>query len=638
MGRANLAHYNWLKNGDKNISYFHKIAIQRQFRGRIVELDDGNGRRISSTEELLHLAFEIGFDEHVLGLVENRVSGSMNDSLRKLFTEEEISSAGKMMAPLKAPGVDGFPAIFFQRYCHIIGPDISSYCLSILNGKNKIGDINKTHIVLIPKVEKPKNLSQFRLISLWQRVNFDKSLIYFGTNVDSITRENITSLLGVRVASSLEKYLGLPMMSNCLLAKVLKAQYYPSSDLLSAKVGSYPSFTWRSIYGARELMAEGLVWRVGSGDRINIWNDPWLPGKESNRISVQKILPNWSTVNQLIKSETNTWDKELIHNLVDEAITKRILSIPIFGANVENMLVWKYEGLGEYTMKSGYQALSTELLQINTYTSSNCVDYRGFYKSLWSLNILGKIKIHIWRLINGLLPHFCNLARRSLSTDVVCPLCKVDLEDSGHLLWNCELLQSVWASLQIQLRNKLVHEGVKPSLQELVGFIQGYGSDLSINQEISSPSPRSMAKEVWRPPVAGVFKLNFDAAFQHDLQLAVIAVIARDSEGEIVGAETYLFLNVSDACLAEARACERVLLFTVERGYWRLFIEGDSLTVIKIIQKKKKDKSVIRPITHQINLLNESFDAITYTFVPRLVKRTTHTLVMEGRRRQIFGV
>lgn len=135
------------------------------------------------------------------------------------------------------------------------------------------------------------------------------------------------------------------------------------------------------------------------------------------------------------------------------------------------------------------------------------------------------------------------------------------------------LVISIW-SLWFR-RNKLVHEGVKPSLQELVGFIQGYGSDLSINQEISSPSPRSMAKEVWRPPVAGVFKLNFDAAFQHDLQLAVIAVIARDSEGEIVGAETYLFLNVSDACLAEARACERVLLFTVERGYWRLFIEGD---------------------------------------------------------------
>lgn len=47
---------------------------------------------------------------------------------------------------------------------------------------------------------------------LGQRVNFDKSLIYFGANVDSITMEKITSLLGVRVASSPEKYLGLPMM------------------------------------------------------------------------------------------------------------------------------------------------------------------------------------------------------------------------------------------------------------------------------------------------------------------------------------------------------------------------------------------------------------------------------------------
>lgn len=110
---------------------------------------------------------------------------------------------------------------------------------------------------------------------------------------------------------------------------------------------------------------------------------------------------------------------------------------------------------------------------------------------------------------------------------------------------------------------------------ELLGFIQGYSRDLSLNQEISSPSLRSMDRVVQKPPDVGVLKLNFDAAFQHDLQLAVTVVIARDSEGEIVGAETYLFLNVSDACLAEARACERVLLFTVERGYWRLFIEGD---------------------------------------------------------------
>lgn len=68
---------------------------------------------------------------------------------------------------------------------------------------------------------------------------------------------------------------------NCFSARVLKARYYIFTDILSAKVGSYPSFTWRSICSARELIADGLLWRVGNGASINIWDDPWLPGIRS---------------------------------------------------------------------------------------------------------------------------------------------------------------------------------------------------------------------------------------------------------------------------------------------------------------------------------------------------------------------
>jgi hypothetical protein len=58
--------------------------------------------------------------------------------------------------------------------------------------------------------------------------------------------------------------------SESLAGKIIKAKYYPNSSFLEASLWSKPSFAWRSIYGTRELLAEGFMWRVGNGHRINI--------------------------------------------------------------------------------------------------------------------------------------------------------------------------------------------------------------------------------------------------------------------------------------------------------------------------------------------------------------------------------
>lgn len=55
------------------------------------------------------------------------------------------------MGPTKAPGEDGFPAIFFQRYWHIIGEKISDFCLDILNNRKDVSAINNTDICYFPK-------------------------------------------------------------------------------------------------------------------------------------------------------------------------------------------------------------------------------------------------------------------------------------------------------------------------------------------------------------------------------------------------------------------------------------------------------------------------------------------------------
>ncbi|KAK5836892.1 hypothetical protein PVK06_012697 [Gossypium arboreum] len=47
---------------------------------------------------------------------------------------------------------------------------------------------------------------------LGQKINLEKSLIFFGACVETDVKNSVISILGVRLASNPENYLGLPMM------------------------------------------------------------------------------------------------------------------------------------------------------------------------------------------------------------------------------------------------------------------------------------------------------------------------------------------------------------------------------------------------------------------------------------------
>lgn len=82
------------------------------------------------------------------------------------FSKEKIQEALKSTAPLKASSKDGFPALFYQRFWHIVGLEVASFCLDMLNNRKDLRVINGTTILLIPKVQNLGNMRQFRPISL----------------------------------------------------------------------------------------------------------------------------------------------------------------------------------------------------------------------------------------------------------------------------------------------------------------------------------------------------------------------------------------------------------------------------------------------------------------------------------------
>lgn len=74
------------------------------------------------------------------------------------------------MHPLKAPGPDGFPALFFQKYWNTVGPEVYKIVIDIISNNEDPTRINNTYISLIPKCNNLLTPKYFRLISLWSMV------------------------------------------------------------------------------------------------------------------------------------------------------------------------------------------------------------------------------------------------------------------------------------------------------------------------------------------------------------------------------------------------------------------------------------------------------------------------------------
>ncbi|KAK8545753.1 hypothetical protein V6N12_026575 [Hibiscus sabdariffa] len=367
------------------------------------------------------------------------------------------------------------------------------------------------------------------------------------------------------------------------------------------------------------------------------------------------------TVADLINHSEKVWKLDILHELFEEDQDERICSIPISRGVYIDDIIWRLEGSGCYTVKSGYRLLQNASRAMVPHISA-------FFSDVWSVELPPKVRITMWRIANNFLPTYDNLQRRRLVVINICPFCDSPGETVVHLMRDCafcnqllavfnltpshvlgeeswiDWLASFFLSLSANdrrlvlviywfvwySRNKLVHEGYKSSIYEIISFVSAFireQDSICVLKGTTRPSVISH----WMAPPSPAIKINFDSAFnQHD-SLAVSGALGRNSEGLIMAACAIPHSNVPDSFVAEALACQQAVLLAMDVGLSNVIIEGDSLTVIKKINAGSHDRSVIAPIIVDIKELAKNFSAISFRFVRREANKVVHALARECR-------
>jgi hypothetical protein len=202
--------------------------------------------------------------------------------------------------------------------------------------------------------------------------------------------------------------------SDSLCGQVLKAKYFPHTNILHCTPKDKMSYRWRSILKGLELLKEGLIWRIGNEERVRIWDDPWLPKGLTRKPITPRRASILTRVNGLINPLTGDWDVELIQDNFLPEDAEEILRIPI-DMDMDDWPAWYFDTKGIFPVKSTYKLAVSRRNAIagkNASTSGSKTNEGDFqWHKLWMLEVPSKVQMFIWRLAHNSLPVGRNVTR-----------------------------------------------------------------------------------------------------------------------------------------------------------------------------------------------------------------------------------
>ncbi|XP_074377605.1 uncharacterized protein LOC141719122 [Apium graveolens] len=364
---------------------------------------------------------------------------------------------------------------------------------------------------------------------------------------------------------------------NTLVSRLYKARYFVDTDFLNASRGHNPSFIWRSILEARDLLKEGIRWRVGSGETILIRDQPWLLLEDNPYITINHQALENKTVASLLRTDMKKWDVDIVKDIFNDRDQRCILIIPLVADNNADTMYWRHEITGIYSVKSAYKHLQ---MQKGVWSVE---DKDSLWSLLWQIKAPPKALNLVWRALANCLPTLVNY---NINSD--------------NIIYETAMDFAEWLNHVLKVSSK-DHSAEKVTL---------YWAIWRARNEF--PNIEGDGASTWIKPHTNTVKVSVDAAIFQERQETGVGLIARDSTGSLLQTKAVIHTGQFAPILPEAMAIKEALSWIDEMHLGSTIIESDCLVASQAIRYLSRRQNSIMsnyrlPSPMAANLIN-NFD------------------------------
>ncbi|GJV19454.1 RNA-directed DNA polymerase, eukaryota, reverse transcriptase zinc-binding domain protein [Tanacetum coccineum] len=484
------AKVNWLKEGDKNTAYFHKVLKGRLNRNRIMSICDEDGTRFKNCEVANQFVkyFEgfLGISPIVSsltnddnGLFEGQILMEEANLMTSDVTDEEIKKDLFDIDDNKAPEADGFTSKFFKKSWDIIKRDFCATIKEFFNSGNLLGEVNATLIFLVPKMLTPQKVSDFRPITccnviyiciskiLTNRIksalnqiiddnqssfvprraitdnilltqellkgsvsglypNLGKCTMFCGS-LDDDTKEEISSIFPFKEGKLLVR-------KESLWVKWINVVKLKQRSVWDVDIDSKDSWGWKCLLNLRSWVGNHMRYKIGDDKSINVWYDKW-----NSDISLSSLISKKKVFYVGFK------DQDKIHDVMDD-----------------NGWKWPQNWLDKYPWIASIRTPSLvnqpdQAIWVDNngnerrfLTNTIWKDVRGNYRKVnwynlvWHSNCIPKHTFLLWIAARKKLCTQDRMGKWYPNKVFACSLCNKVPNSHEHLFFKCVYTQKVW--------------------------------------------------------------------------------------------------------------------------------------------------------------------------------------------------